>query len=174
MKGFFALMATVFAALWQVTVAPLFPVSNVTFDFVLVTLVAVAAFGSPRRAMVCVPVAALAYGFLSDRSPALLLLAYLPLLPLGVYLEEARVPLNHFARTALATLATGAWARLLLATGAILGGAEAGPGDVFLGVILKGLFLDFALLSVVYVPLRLLGWSGQGMSLQRGTYYSSL
>jgi hypothetical protein len=41
-------------------------------------------------------------------------------------------------------------------------------------VLIPGLFLDFALLSVVYVPLRLIGWSGQGMSLQRGSYYSSL
>lgn len=174
MKAFLSVVGVVFAAMWQVTVAPLFPVSNVTFDFVLVALVVVAAFGSPRRAMVCVPVAALAYGFLSDRSPALLLLAYLPLLPLGLYLEEARVPLNHYARTLLATVATGAWVRLLLVLGAVLGGAEATLGDVVFGVIVKGLFLDFALLSVVYVPLRLLGWSGQGMSLQRGTYYSSL
>lgn len=174
MKTFAAIVGTVFAAMWQVTVAPLFPVSGVVFDFVLLALVLVAAFGTPQRAMVCVPVAALAYGFLSNREPGLLVLAYLPLLPLGLYLEETRMPLNHYMRTLLALLATGAWIRLLLVLGSIVGGADATVGAVAFQVIAPGLFLDFALLSVVYVPLRLLGWSGQGMSLSRGGYYSSL
>jgi hypothetical protein len=124
--------------------------------------------------MVCVPVAALAYGFLSGREPGLLILCYLPLLPIGLYLEEARVPLNHYARTLGALVATGMWVRALLVLGAVVGGADASAGVVLRDVILPGMFLDFALLSVVYVPLRLLGWSGQGMSLQRGGYYSSL
>jgi len=174
MKAIAAVGLTIFAAICQVTVAPLFPVGSVVFDFVLLSLVLVAAFGSPQRAMLCVPVAALAYGFLSNREPGLLVLAYLPLLPLGLYLEEARVPLNHYARTTFAFMATGAWVRSLLVLGAIVGGAEAGPGVVLTQVVLPGLLVDFALLSVAYVPLRLLGWSGQGMSLSRGTYYSSL
>ena len=174
MKGYLAILATVFACVWQVTVAPLFPVGGLTFDFVLLMLVVIAAFGTPRRAMVCVPVAALAYGFLADRAPGLVLLAYLPMLPLGVYLEQSGVPLNHFAQTALAMVATGAWVRLLLVLGAVLGGADGSAGVVLLDFILPGIFLDFALLCVVYVPLRLLGWSVQGMSLQRGGYYSSL
>ena len=174
MKGIAAFLATIVAAMMQVTVAPLFPISAAVPEFVLLTLVIVAAFGNPRRAMVCVPVGALAYGFLSDRSPALLLLAYLPLLPLGLYLEEARVPLNHYARTLIATLATGLWIRTLLMLGTVVGGADATVGAAVGQVLLPGLFLDFALLSVVYVPLRLIGWSGQGMSLHRGSYYSSL
>lgn len=174
MKGVAAFLATILAAIMQVTVAPLFPVSAAAPEFVLLTLVIVAAFGNPRRAMVCVPVGAIAYGFLSDRSPALLLLAYLPLLPLGLYLEEARVPLNHYARTLIVTVATGVWIRALLMLGAVVGGADATPGAALGQVLIPGLFLDFALLSVVYVPLRLIGWSGQGMSLHRGSYYSSL
>ena len=174
MKAFAAVLGTLFACIWQVTGAPLFPVAGVTFDFVLLALVVIAAFGSPQRAMLCVPVAALAYGFLSGREPGLLVLCYLPLLPLGFYLEEARVPLNHYARTLGAFMATGVWVRLLLVLGAVVGGADAGPGQVVADVLLPGLFVDFALLSVVYVPLRLLGWSGQGMSLSRGGYYSSL
>jgi cell shape-determining protein MreD len=174
MKGTAAVLGTVLAAIAQVTVAPLFPVSAAVPEFVLLALVIVAAFGNPRRAMVCVPVAAIAYGFLSDRSPALLLLAYLPLLPLGLYLEEARVPLNHYARTLVAALATGLWIRALLMLGTVVGGADATLGAAVGQVLVPGLFLDFALLSVVYVPLRLIGWSGQGMSLQRGSYYSSL
>ena len=174
MKGFLSVIAVLLACISQVTVAPLFPIGVVTFDFVLLTLVVVAAFGTPRRAMVCVPVAALAYGFLSDRAPGLLVLAFLPMLPLGVYLEQSGVPLNHFARSAVAMVLTGAWARLLLALGAVLGGADASVSAVLTSFVIPGLFLDFALLCVVYVPLRLLGWSGQGMSLQRGSYYSSL
>lgn len=174
MRGAVAFVGSLMAAVFQVTVAPLFPVSAAGPDFVLITLVVIAAFGNPRRAMVCVPVAAIAYGFLSDRSPALLLLAYLPLLPVGLYLEEARVPLNHYARTLLATVATGFWMRTLLMLGPVLAGANAGVWNATAQVLIPGLFLDFALLTVVYVPLRLIGWSGEGMSLHRGTYYSSL
>ena len=43
MKGFLAILATVFACVWQVTVAPLFPVGGLTFDFVLLMLVVIAA-----------------------------------------------------------------------------------------------------------------------------------
>ena len=174
MKGFLAVMATIFAAIAQVTVAPLFPVSGVVFDFVLLALILIAAFGSPKRAMVCVPVAALAYGFLSNREPGLLVLAYLPLLPLGLYLEEINIPLNHYVRTALAMLLTGVWARTILVLGSVVGGAHAPLGLTVSDVILPGILLDLSLLTVVYVPLRLLGWSGQGMSLSRGGYYSSL
>lgn len=174
MRGFSAVATVVFACICQVTIAPLFPVSATAFDFVLIALVLVAAFGNPRRAMVAVPVAAVALSFLSGRSAGLLLLAYLPLLPLGLFLEGASVPLNHFARALVATLATGAWARVLLVLGAMVGGAEGNLGIVVREILLPGLFLDFALLSVAYVPMRLIGWSGQGMSLQRGVYYSGL
>ncbi|MGE0598996.1 MAG: hypothetical protein AB7J35_08890 [Dehalococcoidia bacterium] len=174
MKGFLTVIGTIFAAIMQVTVAPLFPVSGVVFDFVLLTLVLTVAFGSPKRAMVCVPVAALAYGFLSDREPGLLVLAYMPLLPLGLYLEEVNVPLNHYARTALAMGLTGAWARSLLVLGTVVGGAHEPISVILADVIVPGILLDLSLLTVVYVPLRLLGWSGQGMSLSRGGYYSSL
>ena len=174
MKMFAAVLLTVFAAICQVTVAPLFPVGAVVFDFVLLTLILIAAFGSPQRAMLCVPVAALAYGFLSNREPGLLVLAYLPLLPLGLYLEEVPIPLNHYLRTAGALVLTGAWARTLLVLGAVVGGADASPGLVIREILLPGMFVDFALLSVAYAPLRLLGWSGQGMALSRGGYYSGL
>lgn len=174
MKMTAAVLLTVFAAMCQVTVAPLFPVGAVVFDFVLLTLILIAAFSSPQRAMLCVPIAALAYGFLSNREPGLLVLAYLPLLPLGFYLEEIPVPLNHYARTAGALLVTGAWARLLMVLGAVVGGADASLGILVRDILVPGLIVDFALLSVVYAPLRLLGWSGQGMALSRGGYYSSL
>lgn len=174
MKAFAAVIAVVFASIWQVTVAPLFPVSAAVPDFVLLTLVLVTAFGTPRRGMLCVPIAALAYGFLSDRAPGLLVLAYLPLLPLGLYLEEARIPLNHYARTTLALVLTGGWARALMVLGALVGGADGTLGAVLGQILIPGAFLDLALLTLVYVPLRLVGWSGEGMSLQRTSRYSSL
>ena len=172
MKMFVAALATVFAAICQVTIAPLFPFGAVTFDFVLLTLVLVAAFGSPQRAMLCVPIAALAYGFLSNREPGLLVIAYLPLLPLGVYLEEVPIPLNHYARTAVALVVTGLWARSLLVLGAVVAGADATVWLVVRDFLLPGMAVDLALLTVFYVPLRLLGWSGQGMALSRGGYTS--
>lgn len=174
MKGVAAVAAVLLAAIWQVTVAPLFPLSTAVPDLVLLTLVLVTAFGTPRRGMVCVPVAALAYGFLSDRAPGLMVLAYLPLLPLGMYLEEAKLPLNHYARTLFALVATGAWARLLMILGTLVGGADASIGPVIGQVLVPGAFLDLALLTLVYLPLRLVGWSGEGMSLRRTTRYSSL
>ena len=174
MKGFWSVMATVFAAICQVTVAPLFAVCGTAPDLVLLTLVLVTVFGSPRRTMVCIPVAALSFGFLADRAPALLILGYLPLLPLAYYLEDARVPLNHYARALVVMLVTGGVVRSLFVTSAVVGGAEAPLGAVLGQVLIPGLLVDFALLSAVYIPLRLIGWSGQGMSLSRGTYYSSL
>jgi len=174
MKGLIAILLVMFAAVAQVNVSSLFPVSGAVGDLVLVTLALLAVFGSPRLAMVCIPIAALSLGFISDRAPGLLLLGYLPLLPVAFYIEEARLPLNHYARTLVAVLATGLWLRLLLVLGAIASGADAGLGAAVTMVLIPGLFLDFALLSVVYIPLRLVGWNGQGMSLQRGGYYSSL
>jgi hypothetical protein len=174
MKAALTVLATVFAAICQVTVAPLFPVAGVEVEFVLLTLICVAAFGSPQRAMVAIPVAALSYGFLADRAPGLLLLGYMPILPLMLYLEEAPIPLNHYAGTLLAMVSVGVWVRLLMVISALLAGATAGPGDVLRHALLPGVFLDFALLSIAYLPLRLLGWSGRGMALRRGTYYSSL
>ena len=56
MRGAASVLAAIFAAMAQVTVAPLFPISAAVPDFVLLVLVVVAAFGSPRRAMVCVQI----------------------------------------------------------------------------------------------------------------------
>ena len=163
-------LLVVVTALAQVTVAPLFPVSAAVPDYALVVLVILTVFAGPTTVMVALPLMALFLGFASDRSPGLLVMAYLPLLPLALYVEDLRVPLNRYAQMAVAGVATGAWARLLLALGAIAGGADLSFGAIVGQLVIPGLFLDFALLTLVYAPFRLLGWSGRGMSLQRSRW----
>ena len=170
MKALGVCLLVVVTALAQVSVAPLFPVSAAVPDYVLVVLVILTVFAGPTTVMLALPLMAICLGFASDRSPGLLLIAYLPLLPLALYGEETRVPLNRYAQIVLAGLATGAWARTLLAFGAIAGGAEPAFGALVGQLVIPGLFLDFALLTLVYAPFRLLGWSGRGMSLQRSRW----
>ncbi len=174
MKGTLIGLTIVLAAIAQVTVAPLFPVSGAVPEFLLLTLVLLVAFSSARPVMIATPFAALAYGFLSDRAPGLLLLAYLPILPLGYFLEESRIPVNHYIRTAAMMVLTGIWARTLLALGAMTAGADPVFGLLVGDVLLPGFFLDLALLTVVYIPFRLIGWTGQGMTLGRTGFYARL
>lgn len=174
MKGFLIGVGILLAAIAQVTVAPLFPVAGAVPDFVLLTLVLLVTFSNARPVMIGTPIAAIAYGFLSSRAPALLLLAYLPILPLGYFLEESRVPVTHYLRAALMMGITGLWARALLAIGAMSAGADAAFGILFWDVLIPGLFFDLALLTVVYIPFRLIGWTGQGMTLGRTGYYARL
>lgn len=163
-------LLVVLTALAQVSVAPLFPISAASPDYALVALVILTVFAGPTTVMVALPLMALFLGFASDRSPGLLLMAYLPLLPLALYLEDSRVPLNRYAEMAVAGMATGAWARLVLAFGAIAGGADPSFGAIVGQLVIPGLILDFALLTLVYAPFRLLGWTGRGMSLQRSRW----
>lgn len=174
MKGFFIGIAIILSTIAQVTVAPLFPIAGAVPEFVVLTLALLVAFSSPKPVMIGTPIAAIAYGFLSDRAPALLLLGYLPLLPLGYVLEESRVPVNHYLRTLAMVVITGLWLRTLLSLGAMTGGADAAFGVLITDVLLPGLFLDLALLTVVYIPFRLIGWTGQGMTLGRTGYYARL
>jgi hypothetical protein len=81
------------------------------------------------------------------------------------------VPVNHYLRTLAMMVVTGVWARALLAVGAIAGGADGAFGMLVTDVVLPGMFLDAALLSVVYIPLRVAGWTGQGLTLQRSRYF---
>jgi hypothetical protein len=80
------------------------------------------------------------------------------------------LPVNRYAQMTLAGVATGIWARTMLALGAIAGGAEPAIGTLAFGLLAPGLLLDFVLLTVVYTPFRVFGWSGRGMSLQRSRW----
>jgi hypothetical protein len=158
------------ASVAEVTVAPLFPVSAAIPDLPLVTLLIVAAYAGPNSAMLGIPFVAICLGFASDRSPGLLLLAYLPMLPVAAGLEEFRVPLNQFSRVLLTGALTGLWMRGLLAAVAVLQGASLPIGTLIAGLFIPGLVLDIALLVVAYLPLRLIGLDGHRMTLQRGGF----
>ncbi|PFG75244.1 hypothetical protein [Tepidiforma thermophila] len=168
-----ALVALVFgAAIGQVTVAPLFPVDGAVPELVLLSLCLVAAFSGPVPVMVLTPLAAVMHGMLADRDAGLLLIAYLPVLPLGALLEDGPLPLGHAARTYLVLAGAGVLARSVLAIGAMLGGAPALFGPLLVDVLLPGLFLDVLLLTICYLPLRLAGLEGGSFRLQRGRYFA--
>jgi len=160
----------VLVPLAQVAIAPFFPIAGANFDFALVTLALLMVFAGPHVFMVALPTTALLLGFVSDHSPALLLVAYLPLLPLAAYVADLRVPLNRYAQTLLAGLATGMFARLLLSVAAVVQGADFGLSYTLGQILLPGAFLDFVFLTILYFPLRFVGWVPQSTSLQRGGY----
>jgi hypothetical protein len=170
LKGLLLTLLLLLAALSQAAVAPLFPVSGATPDFLLAAVVVSAVFAGPRMGMAAVPIVALFYAFAVDRSPGLVLVAYLPLLPLAAYASEAGLPLNRFAQTLLAGVATGMWARLVFALAAMAQGAEPAVGLLLGAVLLPGLFLDLALLSLVYLPLRAVRLDPRPLTLRRSEY----
>jgi hypothetical protein len=160
----------VLTAIAQVTVAPLFPIAGAVADLPLVALLVLTAYAGPTPVMAGLPFVAICTGFASDRAPGLLVLGYLPLLPLAVGIEGWRVPLGQFLRLVLVGVATGMWLRGVLALSSVAQGADPAFGALIGDVLIPGAFLDVALLAVAYFPLRLIGWSGRGMTLQRGGY----
>lgn len=174
MKGLALAALVVAAAVAQVTVAPLFPVRGAVPELVLLTLALIGTFAGPRPAMVLTPVAALAAGFLSDRDAGLLLVAYLPLLPLGAWLEDAPVPLAPGVRTWLTLLGGGVAYRVVLSAAAMLTGAPVLVGGLVWEVVVPGLLVDSLFFLLCYLPLRFVGWTGGGLKLSRGRYVSGL
>lgn len=170
MKGLAIAALLIVATVFQSTVAHLFPVRGAVFDFGLAALVVTYVWAGPRHAMVALPVAALLISFATDRAPGLLLLAYVPLLPIAYALEERNAPLTRYAHTLAAGVATGAWARTVLATGPMLEGAGFAGTDLLFVVLVPGLFLDILLVTLAYLPFRLLGWSARPMTLHRSGF----
>lgn len=161
-------LLVVVAAVAQVTVSPRFPLESAVADVVLVTLVLSTAFAGPRVAMLAIPFAAVCLGFASSREPGLLLVAYMPVLLLARWAETAQVPLSGYWRLTGVTLATGAWARCLLAAGAVVGGADPAFAALVTIILVPGAALDWVLLSLAYLPHRLVGWDIRPMDVQRG------
>ena len=170
MRGLLAVGLVLLAAVAQVSISPLFPIGGAVADLPLVVLVALGAFSGAGPVMVAVPVVALLTGFATDRAPGLLLIGYIPLLPLGGWLDDARVPIGTTGRLFLPLVLTGAWARLVLATSAATHGADLQAAGLAGDVLVPGAVLDAALLAMVYVPARLLGWEPGRTSLRRGAY----
>ena len=157
-------------ALAQVTVAPLFPVAAAIPDVVLVTLIALAFFSGPTPVMIALPLVALVLGFESSRQPGLMLLAYLPLLPIALFFEESNLPLNGLAQFNLAGALTGVWARSVLAFGALTAGAAFDLSTFLFQLLLPGLLLDVVLLTVVFIPIRIMGGQLKTLTLHGGRW----
>lgn len=154
----------------SVTVAPLFPIRGASPDFALVTLVALSVFSGPRTVMVALPVLSVLLGFSTDRAPGLLLMGYLPLLPLAAFLASGTLPFNRYAQVLTAGVTTGLWSRFLLAFGSIAQGADLQMVALLGDVLIPGFFFDLVLITIVYFPFRLVGWSPRQMTLQRGGF----
>ncbi|HEY5477041.1 MAG TPA: hypothetical protein VIK11_10015 [Tepidiformaceae bacterium] len=154
----------------QVAVAPLFPVGAAIPDLVLIGIMALALYEGPHPAMVAIPILALIMGFASDRSAAMLLFAYLPVLPLAFFLETSGLPLNRYAQASLTAVVGGMLARLFLSLGPLTSGAAFSIGGLTKDLLLPGAFLDWALLSVAFIPLRFLGREASRLTLSRSSY----
>ncbi|HET7737593.1 MAG TPA: hypothetical protein VFK32_03380 [Tepidiformaceae bacterium] len=168
MKIAIAVVMVVLAVSAQVTIAPLFPLGASIADMVLVTLVLATAFAGPRTGMFAVPFAAICLGFVSDRDAGLLLLAFIPILPLARWLETSAVPVSGYWRVALTVLGTGLWARLVLAAGVFVNGGDLPLSTLVFSALLPGALLDWALLTLAYFPHRFVGWEVRPMDVQRG------
>ena len=155
------------AALAQVTVAPLFPLSGAVADLCLIVLVGVALAAGPRPAMLALPVLAVSLGFVTDLGPGLALLLYLPLLPLAFLLESAPMPLGSYLRLGIATVATGLWSRMIVVAVAFGEGADVPLSDLVLQVLVPGFVFDVILFTLLYIFARVVGLSGRSMSLRR-------
>ncbi len=170
MRVFVYLFSLFAAGLAQVAVAPLFPLDAAIPDLALIGILALIIYEGPHPAMVAVPILALIIGFASDRSPALLLLAYLPVMPLAFWLDTAGLPLNRYAQASIVAVVGGMAARLLLAMGPLTEGAAFSFGGLTKDLLLPGALLDWALLTIAFIPLRLLGREASRMTLSRSSY----
>ncbi len=171
MRILFLTVVLVVAACAQVAVAPLFPISGATPDFGLVSLLVLAFFAGPGPTTLALPFFAVCLGFLSGREPGLMLLGYLPLLPLALWFENAPMPLSGAGRFLGTGLGAGLSLRLALSMGAVLRGAPLGIGPLVFSVLLPGLLIDLGLLALVYIICRMLRWDQHRMTLRRGSYY---
>lgn len=167
MITFAVFLVIVAAALFQVSVAPLFPVGGAIADVTLLALFALAFTAGPRRTMIAMPLLALFVAFTSNRAPGLLIVAYLPLLPLAYLFEGGHLPLSRYLRILAAILLAGLWARTVLSTGAFIEGAPFAPGALIGDVLVPGLLLDAVFATMVYLPFRALGWTNRPLTLQR-------
>jgi len=159
--------------LLQVTAAPLFSFAGAIPDLALLLLVTVTVFLGPRWGMVCLPVVAVLLGFLTSHEPAVFILAYLPLLPLVYWMAGAGLPLTRFMQVIAVGGIIGVWARTLLAIGAMASGADLDVGGLISAVLVPGLALDLALLTLAYAGCRVVGWEPQGASLQPKGYFNT-
>jgi hypothetical protein len=160
----------VMASVAQVTIAPLFPLRGAAFEFGLLTVVLLALTAGPRAGMLAVPFCAVAVGFASDRAPGLLLLAYLPIMPLGVLMEEARLPFPRYLQLLVLVVLCGTWARSLLAASAVIQGADFAVTPFVRELWAPGMVLDALAFTAMYLPIRMIGRGADTFTLRQGRY----
>jgi len=147
--------ATIIVAVCQASAAPLFSVAAATPTVVLVFLGLVALYRGETTAMVITPAVAVAEAWTRGLSPGLLLVAYVPLVPLLGAFDPRGLPLlGPGGRLLGAVAVTGAWARVLAAGSVVLAGASFAPGDIVGRLLLPGILLDLALAGTVYGVFR--------------------
>ncbi len=167
MRGAIIVVTVLFGALLQVSVAPLFPLTGAIPEVgVLVLVLILLGFGG-RSAMVATPLLALFLGLAGNRAPGLVVIAYLPVVPLGLFAEDLNAPLGRYLRIIAVVLGAGTWARLVLAGGAIASGAPFEATVLIRDLIIPGVLFDFVLGSLCYIPCRLAGWTDRPLNLQR-------
>ena len=167
MSNLFSVLFVLLVAIAQVTVAPLFPLGAAVADYGLIAVAAVALVAGPRAAIVAIPLLALFRSFLGNDAPALMLLAYVPLLPVAFLADEAQLPLTRYLRLGLVVLAGGLWIRGLQAGAALVTGAEFVPRVLVLDLLLPGMVFDAALFSLLFGLLKLAKIANRPLTLER-------
>ncbi|MCA9822251.1 MAG: hypothetical protein R3C29_03635 [Dehalococcoidia bacterium] len=165
----YALLLLVLASA-QTTVAPIFRVGGAELQFVLLFVLLVLLLEGPRPAMIATPIAAVSLAFVMGRSPALMLISFLPLVVAAAWLDELRLPVTRFAVVAGAFAGAGIWARFVLALSAMVQGADIALGTLVIDVLLAGILLDLALLAVASLVVRLVGFEQRPLSLGAARY----
>ena len=151
-------LVVLLAAAARAGVAPLFPLADAVVDAPLVALALLAAFGGPLAAMAALPALALLTGFAANTGPEWLIAAWLPLAPAAAWLQRRAGGGRPSALPLLAaTLATGLWARALLAGVAVSAGAEPAPADLLARLLAPGMALDGAAFAIGWFACRALG-----------------
>jgi hypothetical protein len=169
-KLIFGALLVFAASVAQVTFAPLFPLRGAVVEFGLLAVVLLALTAGPRAAMLAVPFAAIAVGFATDRAPGLLLLAYLPVLPLGLLVEEARLPFPRYLQLLGLVVLCGTFVRSLLAASAVAQGADFALIPFVRELWAPGMVLDAFAFTVMYLPIRMLGRGADTFTLRHGRY----
>ena len=160
----------VFVVAAQVSVAPLFRLAGAEFAFVLLFVLLVLVIEGPGPAMIATPAAAILLSFAAGRAPGLMLIAFLPLVVAAAWLDDLRLPVTRSAVIGGAFLVASGWARLVLAVAAIIQGADVALATLFIDVLLAGILLDLALLTVAAGIVRLVGSEHRPLSLGAARY----
>lgn len=172
MKSALTFAGLLLTAILQTSVAPLFPFSLAQADFALLFVAWIMFFRGPHTSMWVVPTLAVLLGFMTNHSPALFLLGFMPVVILASVLrvDGTNLLLGKYWRAAGIVVATGTWTRSLFALIAIVQGADPSIGVLIGSIIIPGIFLDWALLTLAFVPSRLIGLDVANTALSRGGY----